>query len=161
MPRSQNNEVAGGFTHWAIIDSEKVRANATLASAGISPIAIPAGGVVRDVAMHVLKRWTSGTITDVDVTIGDGADADGFVASYDIFETNASTGVTKWNDGAYFQGQDSAGATTSNVLNGKIYASADTIDVAFTSTGGNLDLLTGGELFVGANILDPDTYKKS
>jgi hypothetical protein len=111
-----------------VIETDGVVKEARLAityqSSGAN-IALPAGSVVLDVVMKVGTAWAGGT----DVQIGDGSDADGWVSATQGAVANLTAGATVRAAGAYAIGD----AATNKGL-GKVYASADTLDVAFTGT---------------------------
>jgi len=88
-------------------------------------IDLPAGSVVLEVVMKVGTAWAGGT----DVQLGDGSDADGWISSTQGAVANLTAGATIRAAGACAIGD----AATNRGL-GKVYASADTLDVAFTGT---------------------------
>ena len=57
---------------------------------------------------------------------------------------------------AYFTGTDSGADTTANVIKGKTYTSADTIEALFTPTSFKLDEETAGEIVIFARIVSTD-----
>ena len=160
MPRSQNNELAGGFTHYRIIGSEEVVDNAVSGVSAITAFAIPAGTVLKDVCVRVNRGFyenAAGGSTAFTYRVGDDTDVDGFITQQTISTAGdspilaGSSGMVAWNNGAYFIGTDSAGATTGNVVNGKAYSTANIVKVTI-STDDEWIALQDGELFVGANI---------
>jgi hypothetical protein len=169
MPRSQNNELAGGFTHYRIITSDEVVSAQDTGDSVITAFAIPAGTVLKDVCVKVNRGFyenASGDSTAFSYVAGDSDDADGFITQQAISADGdgpilaGSSGMVAWNSGAYFIGTDSAGATTGNVVNGKAYSTANIVKVTVSSDS-NFTNLQDGELFVGANILDPSAYAPS
>jgi hypothetical protein len=88
-------------------------------------VELPAGSVVLDVIMKVGTAWAGGT----DVQVGDGTDPDGWISATQGAVANLTAGATVRAAGAYAIGD----AATNKGL-GKVYASADTLDVAFTGT---------------------------
>lgn len=88
-------------------------------------IELPAGSVVLDVIMKVGAAWVGGT----DVQFGDGTDPDGWISATQGATANLTAGATIRAAGAYAVGD----AATNRGL-GKVYASADTLDVAFTGS---------------------------
>lgn len=88
-------------------------------------ISLPAGSVVEDVYLKVGDAWVGGT----DVQVGDGTDPDGFISATQGATANLTAGATIRAAGAYAIGD----AATNRGL-AKVYASADTLDVAFTGT---------------------------
>ena len=103
---------------------KEARLAITYQSSGAT-VALPAGSVVMDVVMKVGTAWAGGT----DVQIGDGSDADGWISATQGAVANLTAGATVRAAGAYAIGD----AATNRGL-GKVYASADTLDVAFTGT---------------------------
>jgi len=88
-------------------------------------IELPAGAVVLDVVLKVGTAWAGGT----DVQLGDGTDPDGWISATQGAVANLTAGATVRAGGAYAIGD----AATNRGL-GKVYAAADTLDVAFTGT---------------------------
>lgn len=86
---------------------------------------IPAGAVVLDVIMKVGTAWAGGT----KVELGDGNDADGWISATQGAVANLTSGASIVAGGAYAIGD----AATNRGL-GKVYAAADTLDVAITGT---------------------------
>jgi hypothetical protein len=103
---------------------KEARLAITYQSSGAT-VALPAGSVVMDVVMKVGTAWAGGT----DVQVGDGSDADGWISATQGAVANLTAGATVRAAGAYAIGD----AATNRGL-GKVYASADTLDVAFTGT---------------------------
>jgi hypothetical protein len=88
-------------------------------------IEIPAGSVVLDVVLEVGTAWAGGT----KVELGDGTDPDGWISATQGAVANLTTGATIVAGGAYAIGD----AATNRGL-GKVYASADTLDVTITGS---------------------------
>lgn len=88
-------------------------------------IDLPAGSVVQDVVLKVGTAWAGGT----DVQFGDGTDPDGWISATQGATASLTAGATIRAAGAYAIGD----AATNRGL-GKVYAVADTLDVAFTGT---------------------------
>lgn len=103
---------------------KEARLAITFQSSGAN-IDLPAGSVVQDVVVKVGTAWVGGT----DVQLGDGTDADGWISATQGATANLTAGATIRAAGAYAIGD----AATNRGL-GKVYASADTLDVAFTGT---------------------------
>lgn len=91
-------------------------------------VPVPAGSRVLDVRVVVDTGFTStGTNT---ITVGDGNDTDGFItATAGTTTTMATAGNVINNDGVY-----AFGATDTGAAEIKVYASADTIDLASAMT---------------------------
>lgn len=103
---------------------KEARLAITFQSSGAN-IDLPAGSVVQDVVMKVGTAWVGGT----DVQVGDGSDADGWISATQGATASLTIGATIRAAGAYAIGD----AATNRGL-GKVYAAADTLDVAFTGT---------------------------
>ena len=88
-------------------------------------IPVPAGATVLGVVLTVGTAWVGGT----DIQVGDGSDADGFVTAAQGATANLTAGASIVGSGVYTKGATDTGAQEL-----KLYASADTIDVAFTGT---------------------------
>ena len=103
---------------------KEARLAITFQSSGAN-IDLPAGSVVQDVVVKVGTAWVGGT----DVQLGDGTDPDGWISATQGAVANLTIGATIRAAGAYAIGD----AATNRGL-GKVYAAADTLDVAFTGT---------------------------
>lgn len=103
---------------------KEARLAITFQSSGAN-VDLPAGSVVQDVVVKVGTAWVGGT----DVQLGDGTDADGWISATQGAVANLTAGATIRAAGAYAIGD----AATNRGL-GKVYAAADTLDVAFTGT---------------------------
>jgi hypothetical protein len=120
-----------------VIETDGVVKEARLAityqSSGAN-VSLPAGSVVLDVAMKVGTAWVGGT----SVSVGDGSDGDGWVSTTQGATANLTAGATIRAGGAYAVG----GTDTTAKALGKVYASADTLDVTFagTYTAGSADI---------------------
>lgn len=94
-------------------------------------VPVPAGTRVLDVRLVVDVGFTStGTNT---ITVGDGSTADGFItATAATSATMATAGAVINVDGVYSYDNSADGDTTAAEL--KVYASADTLDLASAQT---------------------------
>lgn len=101
---------------FAAIIAARLAAGATALAANdvLEVIPVPAGTVVRNVALVVEKTAASGTIA-----IGDGAAAAGYLAAQAVTSTGIFGGVPVL----------AAGAFAPTLSGGKVYAAADTIDI--------------------------------
>lgn len=118
---------------------------------------IAAGDIVEYVVVRLITAFNdSGGGDELNVEVGDGTDPDGFVTTAAL-HTDQTEISWVYNTGAYYVGE--AGTTDPvNVTNGKLYTTADTLDILITpnvSTGTdyNLGELTAGEFEVYAFIL--------
>lgn len=108
-------------------------------------IPVKAGQVVDTVGVKLITAFDdSGSGDELDVSVGDGSDADGYITNADI-HTDQTEITYVANTGAYVVGGSGA--------RGKLYTADDTIDIVFTpnvSTGTDYSLseLTAGELEV-------------
>lgn len=121
-PNYAERNVAG------VLETDGVVKEARLAITHLSSganVDLPAGSVVLDVVMKVGTAWVGGT----KVEIGDGSDADGWVSATQGATANLTAGASIVAAGAYAIGD----AATNRGL-GKVYASADTLDVTITGT---------------------------
>jgi len=114
--------VAGVYEHNGAV--KEAHLAITYQSSGAN-IEIPAGSVVLDVVMDVGTAWVGGT----KVELGDGNDADGWISATQGAVANLTAGVGIVAGGAYAIGD----AATNRGL-GKVYNTADTLDVAITGT---------------------------
>lgn len=90
-------------------------------------VPVPQGARILDVRLVVDTAFTStGTNT---ITVGDGNDADGFITATAADTTTLTAGKVINNDGVY-----AFGATDTGAAEIKVYAAADTIDLASAQT---------------------------
>ena len=130
-PNFAERNVAGVLETDGVV--KEARLAITFQSSGAT-VDLPAGSVVQDVVMKVGTAWVGGT----DVQVGDGSDADGWVSATQGATASLTAGATIRAAGAYAIGD----AATNRGL-GKVYAAADTLDVAFagTFTAGTADII--------------------
>lgn len=121
-PNFAERNVAGVLETDGVV--KEARLAITFQSSGAT-IDLPAGSVVQDVVMKVGTAWVGGT----DVQLGDGTDPDGWISATQGATASLTIGATIRAAGAY-----AIGDAASNRGLGKVYASADTLDVAFTGT---------------------------
>jgi len=121
-PNYPERNVAGVLETDGVV--KEARLAVTYQSSGAT-VELPAGSVVLDVVMKVGTAWVGGT----DVQVGDGTDPDGWISATQGATANLTAGATIRAAGDYAIGD----AATNKGL-GKVYASADTLDVAFTGT---------------------------
>ena len=156
-----NNEVGRGWTHVARIDYKDFVANPSVADGDtltFPVIGIPANSIVESVGFRLVTAFNDPAAvggSSLTVQIGDTTDADGYVTSKQIHEDGTEVFIGA-NDGAYFTGTDSGTHTTANVIKGKTYTAADTIEALFTPTGFKLDEETAGDIVVFARIVSTD-----
>jgi hypothetical protein len=98
------------------IIADRLAAGATALAANdvLEVLPIPAGTIVRNVALVVDTVAASGTIA-----IGDGSAAAGYLAAQAVSSTGVFGGVPVLNTGAF----------APTLSGGKVYASADTLDI--------------------------------
>jgi len=113
-------------------------------------IPVNAGEIVEKVVVKLNTAFAdSGTGDQLNIIVGDGDDADGFVTSAALHTTQTEITYV-WNTGLYFVGE--AGTTDPvNATNGKLYLADDTIDIVLDGSAGasiDLDLLTAGDVDV-------------
>jgi len=152
MAKLTINENPQGFTDVYTITFEDFSvANAgTLADRATKTFTytIPAGSLVTKASAHLVTAFNdSGSGDELDVVVGDGADADGYIASSAVHVDQSEITYVA-NSGALLDNE-----------NGKVYATADTIDILFTpdaSTGNaySLNELTAGEIKFKFEICD-------
>ena len=152
MPKLTVNENSQGFTDELTISFEDFSvANAgTLADRATKTFtyAIPAGSLVTKCSAKLVTAFNdSGSGDDLTIKVGDGSVADGFLLSADI-HTDATEISYVANTGGYIDNE-----------NGKVYTSADTIDILFSPDTDNdapysLNELTAGEIKLKFEICD-------
>lgn len=131
-PNYAERNVAGVMDHDGNV--KEARLAITYQSSGAN-VALPAGSVVVSVTMKVGTAWLGGT----KVELGDGTDPDGWISAAQGAQANLTIGATLVAGGAY-----ALGATDTTAARiGKLYAAADTLDVAITGTftAGDADIL--------------------
>jgi hypothetical protein len=129
----------------------EIKANELTAAATtqtIEAIQLPSKAVVTQVAFTLDEEFDGGATTELTIQVGDGTNPDGYIeaASVHADATSVAAGIV---DGAYLND-----STTDNVVNGKLYSAADTIDVLFTATDANVSVLTAGKVRVIVSYLD-------
>ena len=111
-------------------------------------IPVKAGEAITHVGVKLLTAFTdSGSGDELDVTVGDGSDPDGFITAADLHDSQTEISYVA-NTGAYID---------TEVY--KLYTSDDTVDILLTpniSTGTDYALseLTAGEIKVTVYALD-------
>jgi len=121
-------------------------------------IPVNAGEAVETVSVKLITAFDdSGSGDELDVEVGDGSDANGFVTAASL-HTDQTEITYVSNTGLYFIGE--AGTTDPvNATNHKLYTTNDTIDILVTpniSTGTdyNLNELTAGEFKVVVTMVN-------
>lgn len=129
-----------------VISANELTAAATTQT--IEAISLPAYAIVKNVTYYLDTEFDGGATSELTIQIGDGTDPNGYITAQSV-HADATAVVSSVVDGAYLND-----STTANVVNGKQYASADTLDVLFTATGANVSVLTAGQLRVIVEYLD-------
>ena len=148
MARVANNEISNGYSDVLIVKHGDLTASSTTQTV---TLAIPAGGVVRAVGFYLEEAFDGGSTSSLKIDVGDGSDPDGFIDNQEVHVD--ATEVIYYNGvGAYLDGGGG------NEQQGKLYASADTIDVLFTATGENLSELDTVKIrvYVDMKRLNPE-----
>jgi len=91
-------------------------------------LSVPAGFVVETMRLHIGTAWVSGGTATLE--IGDGGDANGWYTTTELTEANLLAGTVHVPAGAY-----AVGDNADNRGNPFKYATADTIDVVFSTAG--------------------------
>ena len=144
MGKTSNQQSANGWTDeytitykdFSVDNAGTLADDATLAFT----YTVPVGSQVRNVAAHLVTAFTdSGSGDQLNVVVGDGGDADGYLTTALLHTTETEITYVA-NTGAYLDNE-----------NGKVYTTADTIDILFTpnaATGDpySLNELTAGEI---------------
>ena len=156
-----NNEVGRGWTHVARIDYQDFVKNPSVTDGDtltFPVIGIPANSIVESVGYRLVTAFNDPAGvggSSLTVQLGDTGDADGYVTAKELHLDGTEVFIGA-NDGAYFTGTDSGTHTTANVIKGKTYTSADTIEALFTPTSFKLDEETAGEIVIFARIVSTD-----
>jgi hypothetical protein len=144
MGKTSISEIASGFTDELVLDYNDF----SVANAGTIAddtdktftYVIPAGTAVVAASASVEVAFNdSGGGDELDVIVGDGTDPDGFLTILQL-HTDGTVATYAYNTGAYIDNE-----------NGKVYTTADTIDITFspnTSTGQSYSVneLTAGRI---------------
>ena len=152
MSKLTINENPSGFTDELVItfDDFSVANAGTLADRATKTFTyvIPAGSLVTKASAKLVTAFNdSGSGDDLTVVVGDGDDPDGYLASADI-HVDATEITYVANSGALLDNE-----------NGKVYTTADTIDILFSPDTDNdapysLNELTAGEIKFKFEICD-------
>jgi hypothetical protein len=118
--------------------------SAAATTSNYEAVQIPIYGIVKTVTYVLDTEFDGGATSELTIQIGDGTDPDGYIEAKSV-HADATPVFTSISDGAYL---------FDNVVNGKQYAAADSIDVLFTATGANTSALTAGSLRVIVEYLD-------
>lgn len=150
MARVANNEISNGYSDVLTIKHGDLTASTTTQT---FTIPIPAGGIVRAVGLYNEEEF-DGVGAGLTVQMGDGSDADGFLAATQIHTDDGSTKTYANGTGAYIDG-----GSTDNEQQGKLYEAADTIDCLFTLNSGALSDISQGKvrLYVDLKRLNPES----
>jgi hypothetical protein len=158
--QSVNNEVGRGWTHVGTVKFSDFVANPSAADSDTLtfPIAaIPQYSIVDSVGFRLVTPFNDDAGgTSLTLQLGDTGDADGFVTATQIHLDGTEVFIAA-NTGAYFTGSDSTSPTpetTANVIKGKTYTTANTLEALFTPSGYKLDECTAGEVKIFARIVD-------
>lgn len=140
-----------------VISYEDIDAAGTYADADTATFQIPvlANEVITRVGVELITAFNdSGSGDELDLEVGEaGDDANGYLTTMAIHTDQTEISVVTTDDATY-SGAYLNDGTTDNTVNGKLYTSADTIDLLFTpalSTGAaayNLNELTAGKIRV-------------
>lgn len=134
-PTTYNEQARHGWTHEATIELTDFNDTAAT-SLTLAVFNVEAGDAVQDVAVQLVTSLDGGATSATTITIGDGSDADAYVTATSI-HADATPKTYFQNGGSGLPG---------------VYTAADTVDVTFASTGGNLSVLTQGEFKIKARI---------
>ena len=137
-----------GCTHEIIVDYTDLVAFG--GSSGTVTVTVPAGSWVKG-GPHVLENdFTDGgaTISTITYTVGDGTDADLFMTSTEVESTATEVDYKV----------PTPGSGAAEVAEGKVYTSADTLDLAFTANT-TMNGLTAGKLHYFFTLIDLDEVK--
>jgi hypothetical protein len=133
------------FTHKQVLTYADVTGKTSGTAFDIYPslgtTTFPVGTKVNEVALRLKTLFVSASMTECDITIGDGGDADRFLNSSSIGGTNTPPTAGVW----YISDM----AKTPYV-----FTAADTIEAVITVTGGSLATLTAGEIEIYYNLSD-------
>lgn len=147
MSRVANNEISNGWSDFLTIKHGDLTAAATTQS---FTLPIPAGAIIRNVGLYSETAF-DGAGASLTVQMGDGSDANGLLLATQIHNDDGSTLYYANGLGAYIDGGTGA------EQQGKLYSTADTLDILFTGDV-NVVGLTSGKvtLWVDMKRLNPE-----
>jgi hypothetical protein len=131
-------------THEVVITHEDLTAASTTQTLTVN---IPAGSWVKSGCHILAEQFVSPSSTSLTYTAGDDSDSDLFMTATQIDAAHASTIDYK---------APTPGSGAAAVGTGKIYTTADTVDIALTGSH-NLNTFTAGKLRLFMSIIDLDT----
>jgi hypothetical protein len=138
---SNEERAQTGFTHKAILTYEDVAALGANASGAIALAAYTAGVLFHKAAYKVVTAFDGGATSALALDVGwNGAttdDADGLIDNYEI---HVDATEVLYGDGN--------GAAFATLRTGYAALDAGNLEATFTATGGNLNLLTAGEVHI-------------
>ena len=156
-----NNEVGRGYNRQIVLTSADLVANEPSGSSDgdtqtYELFSLPVGSYLRGVYYYLRTAFDdSGGGSDLTVQLGDTSDANGImdVKQVHVDGTEVFAAVT---DGVFFNTTGTSNANT-NVVNGKVYTTANVVEVLFTPGAGGtnykLSELTAGEIVFVADIV--------
>ena len=136
-----------GFTHKAVITSADLVALGAVASGVVSLATYTAGLGCTKAAFRLVTAFDGGATSALALDVGhNGATTDDPDSILDNYEIHADATEVMYGDGN--------GAIFATLRTGYFPLDAGTYEATFTATGGNLTLLTTGEVHIYLNIVD-------
>lgn len=145
----QDEQRASGFTHVAKIKFTDLVALGAVASGALTLLnGLRAGQLVRDAAFWLPVPFDGGATSALALDVGwnyvSGTDdPDGLLDNYEVHL-----------DGTEVLAGDANGAAFATLRNGFAPQSACSLEATFTATGGNLNALTQGEVWIYLQLTD-------
>ena len=142
-----------GFTDQVIIKYNDLTETVSGTAETVSCFTIPKDCIIESVAYSLAEEFSGGSISSLNIIIGDDDNADGFIEANSVL-TGATPISSAVNSGAYYND-----LTTANTVNGKVYDNTATkiVSIVFTPASDALTALTAGKLIIKATIIDLST----
>jgi hypothetical protein len=143
-----NEEAArSGFTHKFVLDFADVAALGANAAGAIALMPYTAGTLFRSAAFKLVTAFDGGATSTMVLDVGhNGATTDDPDSLID--------NVVVHLDGTEVNYQDGNGAVFATLRTGYAAEDAGNIEATFTATGGNLNLITSGEIHIYLGVTD-------
>jgi hypothetical protein len=155
--QAANNEVGRGWTHVGTVKYTDFINNPSTTDGDTLtfPIAaIPQYSIVESVGFRLVTPFNDDAGgASLTLQLGDTGDDNGFVTSTELHLDGTEVFIAA-NTGEYFTGTDDGTDVTANVIKGKTYTTANTLEALFTPSGYKLDECTAGEVKIFARIVD-------
>jgi hypothetical protein len=143
-----NEEAAiSGFTHKAVISYTDLTALGAVASGAVAILPYTAGTLIRAAAFKLATAFDGGATSALTIDVGhNGATTDD--------DDSLINGIEVHADATEILYQDGNGAAFATLRTGYAALDAGNIEATFAATGGNLNVLTTGEIHIYLGVVD-------